>query len=441
MTPKRSNKKDGKGKESQPPSGEWTYSKCSNNDLLNLISEGLLQEKDLINWRPSFRQSLPMENVDEIVSFYHFAKQGLALPTCSFFRGLLYFYGLELHHLNPNSIYHIAIFIHFCEAFLGIEPYWDLFRYLFHLKPQPTSKNPSIVRGAGIQLRQHAGDKYLSYKFSSNIPGWKNHWFYIGNHAPQLTERSGKPPVLRPKWNTEPSKGDMDQVDELLALIAAHKEMGVTGASVMLSFFKRQIQPIQQRHTLGFEYMGAEDPSRMCAEELTDDATLIRVKRVLLNVNTVPYISELFSAQNRIEPVSFQLHGILSVVLKLPLTENPLQGHTALYRSYPPQSDVPRPYPLLPSAERKGLNHLIICPAARQPRARSPWRRRQLKGRRTRTIPQIIRGVGRSLAIGPSGLSGGTQVQSERSRIHQVWYRRLVELSSLVVVGCLLCLC
>jgi hypothetical protein len=51
--------------------------------------------------------------------------------------------------------------------------------------------------------------------------------------------------------------------------------MGVTGASVKLSFFKRRIQPIQQRHTSGFEYMGAEDPSRMCTEELTDDAMLI----------------------------------------------------------------------------------------------------------------------------------------------------------------------
>jgi hypothetical protein len=68
----------------------------------------------------------------------------------------------------------------------------------------------------------------------------------------------------------------MDQVNELLATIAAHKEIGVTGASVMFSFFKRRTQPIQQRHTLGFEYMGAEDPSRMSAEELTDDATLIR---------------------------------------------------------------------------------------------------------------------------------------------------------------------
>jgi hypothetical protein len=95
--------------------------------------------------------------------------------------------------------------------------------------------------------------------------------------------------------------------------------------------------------------MGVEDPSRMCAEELTDDGALIRVKRVLLDVNMVPYIPELFSAQNPPEPVSFRLLGILSFVLELPLTENPLQGHTALYRSYTPQSDVPRPYHLLPS--------------------------------------------------------------------------------------------
>jgi hypothetical protein len=115
MAPKRSSEKDGKGKESQPPSGEWTYRKCSNN-------EGLLQEKSLVNWRP-FREPLPMENVDEIVSFYYFSEWGLSLPSCSFFWGLLHLYRLELHHVNPNSICHIAIFIHFCEAFIEIEPH------------------------------------------------------------------------------------------------------------------------------------------------------------------------------------------------------------------------------------------------------------------------------------------------------------------------------
>jgi hypothetical protein len=134
MVPKKS-EIEGKKKEAQPSTTKWTHSKCSLNNLNNLVSEGLLQEKNLVNWRPSYREPFPMENVDEIVTFLHFAKWGLALPSCSFFRGLLYYYGLELHHLNPNSICHISIFIYFCEAFLGIEPHWDLFRFLFRIKP------------------------------------------------------------------------------------------------------------------------------------------------------------------------------------------------------------------------------------------------------------------------------------------------------------------
>jgi hypothetical protein len=125
--------------------------------------------------------------------------------------------------------------------------------------------------------------------------------------CPQFLEKSNRPPVVRPEWNIELPRGDMDQVEELLEIIAAHKEMGVTGTSVMFSFFKRRVQPIQQRHILGFEYKGAEDPSRMCAEELMDEAALTRVRRVLLDVEAVPYILQLFSSQNLPKPVSIQL--------------------------------------------------------------------------------------------------------------------------------------
>jgi hypothetical protein len=305
MALKKTDQKD--LKEAQAATGEWSISKCSRHNLANLVLGGLLQERDLVNWHLPFRDPFPMESVDEIVSFCFFSEWGLALPTCSFFRGLLYFYGIELQHLNPNSICHISIFIHFCEAFLGIEPHWALFRYLFRVKPQPTSKNPSAIGGAGIQLRQHANEKYISYKFPSNIPGWKQQWFYIANHAPQLPVRSGRPPVQCGEWTLEPGEAEMDQVKELLELIAAHKEMGVTGASVMLSFFKHRIQPIQQRHTLGFEYMGTEDPSRMCTEELGDDAALVRVKRILLDVDAVPYVPAGFTTQNRPPSVSVRL--------------------------------------------------------------------------------------------------------------------------------------
>jgi hypothetical protein len=83
MTPKRSNEKDGKKKESQPRSGEWTHNKCSNNDLKNLFLRVCF--KSLVNWRPSFRKPFPMENVDEIITFLPFYRRGLAVPSCSFF--------------------------------------------------------------------------------------------------------------------------------------------------------------------------------------------------------------------------------------------------------------------------------------------------------------------------------------------------------------------
>jgi hypothetical protein len=102
----------------------------------------------------------------------------------------------------------------------------------------------------------------------------------------------------------------MDQVEELLGTIEAHKLMGVTGASVMFSFSKRRVQRIQQRHKLGFEYTGTEDPSHMCAEELSDEATLLRVQRVLLDANAVPYVPTLFSARNPPQPVSIRLLSV-----------------------------------------------------------------------------------------------------------------------------------
>jgi hypothetical protein len=112
---------------------------------------------------------------------------------------------------------------------------------------------------------------------------------------------------VRPEWTRELTRGDLDQVEELLTVIEARKMTGVTGASVMFSFFKRRVQPIQQCHSLGFEYSGAEDSSHMCAEELTDEAALRRVGRVLLDVDVVPYVPQLYTAQKPPKPVNVRL--------------------------------------------------------------------------------------------------------------------------------------
>lgn len=34
---------------------------------------------------------------------------------------------------TPNSFLQLSVFVNLCEAYLGIEPHFDLFRYFFHL--------------------------------------------------------------------------------------------------------------------------------------------------------------------------------------------------------------------------------------------------------------------------------------------------------------------
>jgi hypothetical protein len=200
---------------------------------------------------------------------------------------------------------------------------------------------------------------------------------------------------MRPEWNTEVFRGDLDQVDELLAIIAAHKEIGVTGACVMFSFFKHRIQPIEQRHALGFEYIGTEDPSPICVEELTDDAALIRVRQVLLDVDAVPYVPQLFSAQNPPKLVSIRLLLCRTSYVVLPLlTENLLQGHTELYWSYPPQPDISRLDHLLPSAtaEVKRAQAAKALPSSESTKSGSPLAEREAEGKARRDnspIPSV----------------------------------------------------
>ena len=45
-----------------------------------------------------------------------------------FLRGLLNEWGLELQHLNPTGVLHVASFITVYVAFLRMEPHVDLFR-------------------------------------------------------------------------------------------------------------------------------------------------------------------------------------------------------------------------------------------------------------------------------------------------------------------------
>jgi hypothetical protein len=96
---------------------EWKKSKTKTEDLLALLNSGFIREKEMDMWRAAAGDPYPMEkSEDEIPMFTCFAERGLALPANYFFKGLLGYYGVEYLNLNPNGIFHTAVFVHFCSG-------------------------------------------------------------------------------------------------------------------------------------------------------------------------------------------------------------------------------------------------------------------------------------------------------------------------------------
>ena len=82
-------------------------------------------------WLLLSEEDVPLPPAGYVVSFAHFHERGFTTPAHRFLRGLLHYYKIELQHLNPNEIQHMAAFITLCEGFLGISPHFDLWWHFF----------------------------------------------------------------------------------------------------------------------------------------------------------------------------------------------------------------------------------------------------------------------------------------------------------------------
>ena len=82
---------------------------------------------------------------------------------------------MELQHLTPNGIQHIAAFVTLYEGFLGISPHFDPWWYFFAvtlLKKQEKRQELSVPMGcASIQLCNNRVNEYLLMRLSTSNKG------------------------------------------------------------------------------------------------------------------------------------------------------------------------------------------------------------------------------------------------------------------------------
>jgi hypothetical protein len=135
-----------------------------------LVECGLLRPKVEVEWKAEVGEEFSTEDVKEQVVFTSYSERGFNLPVGDFFRGLLYYYKLELVHLVPNSITVVSTFIHFCEAYLGLSPHFLLWRHLFCVKT--TSKRSWLVGAVMFYLRSGLKSKWIDSDLHDNNSRW-----------------------------------------------------------------------------------------------------------------------------------------------------------------------------------------------------------------------------------------------------------------------------
>ena len=143
-----------------------------------MVEAGVLPDRATAGWRPALGESFPMPHTDEVVVFEDYFWSGLGFPVHPFLRDLLEFWVVSLCNLHPNTILHISIFIHFCEAYLGILPHLNLFYHLFWLMKKGGGGS-KVVGGVYLQLRDGMADEYLTVPLSMSLKGWNARWFYM----------------------------------------------------------------------------------------------------------------------------------------------------------------------------------------------------------------------------------------------------------------------
>jgi hypothetical protein len=124
---------------------KWVPSSFEESDLKKAKKDGFLLEVAPVIFPGDERVPSPLKGYR--VMLLAFLLRGLSLPAHEFLHVLLFVYGVQLHQLTPNSILHITCFITLCESFLGIDPHWVLWKFLFRLHPSVSlDKKPELGR-------------------------------------------------------------------------------------------------------------------------------------------------------------------------------------------------------------------------------------------------------------------------------------------------------
>nr|AAV32122.1 putative heavy chain myosin [Oryza sativa Japonica Group] len=200
-------------------------------------------------------------------------------PPSEFLLLVLNFYGLSLLHLNPNSIAFLSIFSCLCEAYIGVEPFVDLFRFYYELRWMEPKKVSGCV---GFRLQDGLKSRFIPFQCPSSRSKWRARWFYlqIENSDPVFVVPEEQPDKIS-EWTAKPAltpsfQSFIDIIDDL-------RIRGLSGYEVATDFISRRIQPLQARAHPAFDYSGPEDTTWVSHRGLNSETVECCVSQVMIS--------------------------------------------------------------------------------------------------------------------------------------------------------------
>ncbi|KAK1620405.1 hypothetical protein QYE76_025922 [Lolium multiflorum] len=361
---------------------EWERSKISQQDVNLLKKLGISGKQDALRFPKE--ESYPAPPMQYRVSFVDHLIRGLSTPIHDFLRGLLFMYGLQLHHLTPNSILHISIFITLCESFLGVQPNWSLWKRIFFCRRNGSSSVAYNIGGVVICVRPDV--EYFDVKFPDSVQGWRKKWLYIreenhGSVEDNIPPFDGAEKICRRRsWDAEATDAEKAATEALMTRIHELQNtrgQELSGIQITAYFLRIRVQPLQARKNPLWMYAGDKDVDRLSVDlSVNDLAKLVRKISSLNKKDSVPTSCGVtpYSATNALPQVEKLKKGPLSLTttrVRLALRVRP----QVLKNLRHPLKRTPRPRQLLRHARllqllllgAKGKETMMLTPVPPKP--------------------------------------------------------------------------
>jgi hypothetical protein len=282
-------------KEEQIPQnlhGYWQKSSVKDSDVQTMEGEGTVAPQAESGWRTDFKAPVPIPNPSEIVMLKFHVERGLSMPPSLFFTNLLKFYGLQLHHISPNSLVFVAGYTALCEGYLGIRPRVDLFQLFFSMRANYEDDGSLRTYGTVCFLPRRSKEYPFIMPLDSAI-GWRGSWFYMAD-KPAPSQARGLPPFKNvaaespDSWTAVNDESATPYVKLLARRIARLSVDGLRGIDTINCWISRRIQPLQHRDRLMHEYTGANDGMRCSDQELDPKIVEKRIRSLMKSPRKKP---------------------------------------------------------------------------------------------------------------------------------------------------------